>query len=152
MKKLLCIVQTLLILSCSGIDNESVTDACNGDSPVYLAANGVTIKACANSNVGDEGVIDGITYTVVDEEMLLEIIENQEDVTKLATTKVSFMSSIFFQDSSFNQAIGNWDVSINPSNKFYNSAATWCSFLIIITNSWLFVIYLQITNCKCVLI
>ena len=105
MKKLLCIVQTLLILSCSGIDNESVTDACNGDSPVYLAANGVTIKACANSNVGDEGVIDGITYTVVDEEMLLEMVENGEDITKLATTKVNFMSSIFFQNYSFKQAI-----------------------------------------------
>ena len=111
MKKLLCIVQTLLTLSCSSIDNESVTDACNGDSPVYLAANGITIMACANSNVGDEGVIDGITYTVVDEEMLLEMVENGQDITKLATTKVNFMSSIFFQNSSFNQAIGNWDVS-----------------------------------------
>ena len=93
MKKLLCIVQTLLTLSCSSIDNESVTDACNGDSLVYLAANGITIKACANSNVGDEGVIDGITYTVVDEEMLLEMVENGQDITKLATTKVNLAGS-----------------------------------------------------------
>ena len=112
MKKLLYLVLTLLILACNSDNNsDSVVNPCNGDSIVYLASNGVTIKACANSNVGDEGMIDGIKYTVVDEEMLLEMVENGEDVTKLATTKVNFMSSIFFQNSSFNQAIGNWDVS-----------------------------------------
>jgi len=34
---------------------------------VYLAENGITIKACDDANVGDTGVIDGVTYTVVDE-------------------------------------------------------------------------------------
>ncbi len=112
MKKLLYIVLTFLILACSDNDyNDNITDACNGNNSVYLATNGVTIKACENSNVGDQGVIDGITYTVVDQEMLLEMVEDGEDVTKLATTKVNFMSSIFFDNSSFNQAIGNWDVS-----------------------------------------
>jgi len=111
MKKLLYIVLTFLILACGDDDyNDNITDACNGNNAVYLATNGV-IKACENSNVGDQGVIDGITYTVVDQEMLLEMVENGEDVTKLATTKINFMSSIFFDNSSFNQAIGNWDVS-----------------------------------------
>ena len=99
MKKLLHIVLTFLILACSDNDyNDNITDACNGNNAVYLATNGVTIKACENSNVGDQGVIGGIIYTVVDQEMLLEMVENGEDVTKLATTKVNFMSSIFFDN------------------------------------------------------
>ena len=33
-------------------------------------------------NVGDTGVINGVTYTVVDEAMLREMVDNEEDVTK----------------------------------------------------------------------
>ena len=64
MKKLTYLFLTTLIVACSSDDSsgDNESNACNGDNPVYLAANGVTIKACANSNVGDEGVIDGITY------------------------------------------------------------------------------------------
>ena len=78
---------------------------------VYLAANGVTIKAYECANIGDTGVIDGVTYTVVDYDMLKEMVDNDEDVTKVATTKVTTMLSMFYQEPSFNQPIGNWDVS-----------------------------------------
>ena len=56
---------------------------------VYLADNGITIKACDDANVGDTGVINGVTYTVVDEAMLREMVDNEEDVTKVVTTKVT---------------------------------------------------------------
>ena len=36
----------------------------------YLADNGITIKACNDANIGDTGVVNGVTYTVVDEAML----------------------------------------------------------------------------------
>ena len=78
---------------------------------VYLAENGVTIKACDDANVGDTGVIDGVTYTVVDEVMLRVMVDNGEDVTRLATTKVTDMNSMFFSTFFFDQPIGNWDVS-----------------------------------------
>jgi surface protein len=85
-------------------EEQAVCDA------VYLADNGITIKACEDANVGDTGVIDGVTYTVVDEAMLREMVENEQDVTKLATTKVTDMKYMFY-DATFNQPIGNWDVS-----------------------------------------
>jgi len=34
----------------------------------------------------DTGVINGVTYTVVDEAMLREMVANEEDVTKVVTT------------------------------------------------------------------
>ena len=120
MKKLLYLFLTLLIAGCSGEDNNNDNNPndgdntlliCNGDNPVYLAENGVTIKACDFANVGDTGVIDGITYTVVDENMLRKMIMFGEDVSKLATTKVTNMSGLFNSDINFNQPIGNWDVS-----------------------------------------
>ena len=93
-------------------EEQAVCDA------VYLADNGITIKACEDANVGDTGVINGITYTVVDEAMLREMVENEQDVTKLATTKVTDMKLMFNENSTFNQPIGNWDVS-NVTNMAY---------------------------------
>ena len=90
---------------------------------VYLADNGITIKACEDANVGDTGVINGVTYTVVDEAMLREMVANEEDVTKVVTTKVTDMSELFrlVDDSpnpNFNQDISSWDVS-NVTTMFF---------------------------------
>ena len=94
---------------------------------VYLADNGITIKACEDANVGDTGVIDGVIYTVVDEAMLRAMIANEENVTRIATTKVTNMEnmlSLGFDDNgniitnNFNQPIGNWDTS-NVTNMLY---------------------------------
>jgi len=82
---------------------------------VYLADNGITIKAYECAEVGDMGVINGVTYTVVDEAMLREMVANEEDVTTVVTTKVTNMFELFFIDfntgSDFNQDISSWDVS-----------------------------------------
>ena len=90
---------------------------------VYLAENGITIKACDDANVGDTGVIDGITYTVVDEAILREMVANEEDVTTVVTTLVTDMSELFrlVDDSpnpNFNQDISSWDVS-NVTTMFF---------------------------------
>ena len=50
MKKLLYLFLTVLIVGCSGEDGGNDQDnnnqsSCNGDNPVYLDDNGVTIKA-----------------------------------------------------------------------------------------------------------
>ena len=89
---------------------------------VYLDENGVTIKACPDANVGDVGTVNGIEYTVVDIAMLDLMIENEEDVTKVCTSLISGMSSLFFQ-TNFNQDISSWDVSNvhNMSNMFYDT-------------------------------
>ena len=81
------------------------------NNPVYLDSNEITIKAKEWSEVGDTGYINGILYTVVDREMLTSMLQNGSDVTKIATTKITIMSNLFYNKTSFNQNIGNWDVS-----------------------------------------
>jgi len=86
---------------------------CDGNNPIYLDTNGVTIKACVYANVGDIGEINGVTYTVVDEAMLRAMVDNEDDgFSNIVTTKVTNMSALFSAVSnSFNQDISSWDVS-----------------------------------------
>jgi surface protein len=78
---------------------------------VYLDENGITIKACDDVIVGNVGTVNGIEYTVVDRDMLDEMIANDEDLTVVCTTRVTDMSEIFSGSDEFNQDIGSWDVS-----------------------------------------
>lgn len=80
-------------------------------SPIYLDNNGVTIKASSFAQIGDTGVINGVTYTIVDELILRTMVMNDEDVTKVCTSKVENMSQLFLNKSTFNQDIGSWDIS-----------------------------------------
>ena len=116
MKKLTYLFLAILIVACSSDDSSDN----GGNEPsncdvVYLADNGVTIKACDDANIGDTGVIDGVTYTVVDETMLRVMVANEEDVTKVVTTLITDMTALFAIDfeilSGFNQDISSWDVS-----------------------------------------
>ncbi|MDA9907282.1 BspA family leucine-rich repeat surface protein [Flavobacteriaceae bacterium] len=92
---------------------------------VYLAENGITIKACDDANLGDTGVIGGITYTVVDETILRELVANEADVTQVVTSKVTDMSYLFYNSETFNQDISSWDVSkvTNMEIMFDNTGA-----------------------------
>ena len=87
---------------------------------VYLAENGITIKACEDANIGDVGTINGIEYTVVDRAMLDEMIANDEDLTVVCTTRITDLSYMTYDTNnnepyaftqSFNQDISSWDVS-----------------------------------------
>ena len=86
-------------------------------SPVYLDENGVTIKAHDWAAVGQEGVVDGVTYKIVDRDMLFEMLKNGEDVTKVCTTKITSMRNLIIDTNNesfinnFNQNISSWDVS-----------------------------------------
>ena len=97
--------------------NEMEFTTNEGCDVVYLDDNGVTIKAYPCAQIGDVGTINGIDYTVVDRDMLDEMIANDEDLTVVCTTSVTDMSSntylsgMFSSANSFNQDISNWDVS-----------------------------------------
>jgi len=95
------------------------------NNPVYLDSNEITIKAKEWSEVGDVGYINDVLYTVVDREMLAGMLQNGSDVTKIATTKITNMSNLFYNKTFFNQNIGNWDVSnvISMYAMFWNAAS-----------------------------
>ena len=92
---------------------------------IYLDENGITIKASKEAVVGGEYELNGEKYKVVDEKMLREMVKNDEDITKVVTTRVTNMAEIFFKEDlksfsstvklpqrhSFNQDIGSWDTS-----------------------------------------
>jgi len=85
---------------------------CDVGQVVYLDANGVTIKACPDAQIGDTGSLDGITYTVVSRGQLLDYINSDyPDLNRLVTSKITDMSELFFLKDDFNQDIGNRDVS-----------------------------------------
>lgn len=78
---------------------------------IYVAENGVTIKARETAIIGDTQAIDDVEYTVVDEAMLREMVAADEDVTKVVTTRVTSLDELFSGKTSFNQDIGSWDTS-----------------------------------------
>jgi surface protein len=94
-----------------------------GLNPIYLDENGVTIKSYEWANVGSKGIINGVEYTIVDETTLREMVTNDEDVTKVVTTKVANMNSLFESKEDFNQNVGSWDTSnvVNMRRVFRNS-------------------------------
>ena len=85
----------------------------NGSSNnVYLASNGITIKASAGAVAGDTGTIDGFTFVIVDNNGLQFAINNGEELDNVCTTLVTgSLSSLFESATSFNQDISSWDVS-----------------------------------------
>ena len=95
---------------------ETGNEICN---VVYLAANGVTIKACPQANIGDIGVVNGVEYTVVDTDMFYEMVREYGlgDTTKMCTTRVERMSEMGLvidpgtDGSLWNEPIGHWDTS-----------------------------------------
>ena len=112
MNKILYILITIIILSCSA-DNENLnfSQFCSGESKVYLDDNGITIKACDNASIGETGTIDGVTYTIVDEITLRSMVDSNFDVTKVVTSRITNMRSMFKLVPNFNQNISSWDVS-----------------------------------------
>jgi len=121
MKKLVFLFAFILI-ACK----ESYTELgpCDqyADTKIYIDEFG-TITACGNSKVGDTQLINGISYKVVDEEMLRAMVANDEDVTRLATSKIRNMNALFYLKDNFNQDIGNWDTGrVNDMSSMFLGA------------------------------
>jgi len=78
---------------------------------VFLGENGVTVM-CPDGNIGDIGIMDGVEYEVVDNELLRQRFKEGRDSfeRKVCVSHVTNMDRIF-RETSFNQPIKDWDVS-----------------------------------------
>ena len=87
------------------IPKETGSQPVLGTNGFQLDANGVTIS-CDAATPGDTGVVNGVTYTAVDNNTL----GNYGYVTK-CTSYVTNMSEIFLNEITFNGDISSWDTS-----------------------------------------
>ncbi|MDG1790729.1 MAG: T9SS type A sorting domain-containing protein [Flavobacteriaceae bacterium] len=85
-------------------------DGNGSTNAVYLASNGITIKASAGAEVGSEGILNGLGYVIVDLTILNGMIAAQDDLTRVCTSLITDMNALFSY-SAFNQDISSWDVS-----------------------------------------
>ena len=91
---------------------------------IYLDSNGVTVK-CPTANVSDTAVINGKQYIVVDEQALRTRVNNGSDVSCVCTSKVTNMSLLFKDKSTFNGDISTWDTSnVVNMQKMFQSATS----------------------------
>lgn len=102
------------MLSIWGCSKESDSDSGpqQARNPVYLAENGITVKAQEWAKPGDKGMINGVEYTVVDNFSVRVIVQSGNG--NLCTTRVTDMSGLFGGDinsNTFNADIRSWDVS-----------------------------------------
>lgn len=82
--------------------------------PFKYKSNGVTIYTPCSSliDVGTKARFNGVDYTLVDINLLKQMISNNQDVSKVVTTAaVGSMRQLFQTQSSFNSDISSWDVS-----------------------------------------
>ena len=91
-------------------------------TPLYLAENGITIKASDTAVIGESYPLGGISYLVVDSTMLYKMVANDEDVTKVVTSNITNMV-LMFDHTRFNQDIGSWDLSnVTDMNGMFDRA------------------------------
>lgn len=89
---------------------------------IYLDSNGVTIKCTPKCPIGFKQIVNGVEYEVVDNFLIRKRKDEGADMTKLCTSLVTDMGSLF-RNSSFNQPISSWDVSgvLNMDFMFNNT-------------------------------
>ena len=63
------------------LNNSSSSNNVDTNTAIYLAENGIIIKAKENAINGESYALNGITYVVVDSIMLIEKIASEENIT-----------------------------------------------------------------------
>ena len=103
---------------------ENVTLAAVFGVAITLDANGKTLKAADFTKVGETYTYNGKTYTIADTAILRAAVKADKDMSLYITTKVTDMSELFDDKTTFNQDISQWDVSnVTDMNKMFSSAA-----------------------------
>ena len=102
---------------------------------LYLDENSITIKATEYAVVGESYELDSVSYLVVDNGLLYQMITDENDITKVVTSNVTYMRGMFYTltNSVFNQNISSWDVSnvtdmigvFHRANSFNQDISSW---------------------------
>lgn len=81
--------------------------------PIYLHSNGVTVIAEEFAEIGETWILNDIEYTIVDDESIRELINNNPgDMKNVVTTRVTDMNNLFHESNSHNYwDVSTWDVS-----------------------------------------
>ena len=107
----------------SGNTTSEIRTVIVDSNPVYLDANGVTVKAKDWAEVGMSGEINGYYYTIVDYDTLEDIIyfhvtgiSSTIPLEYVCTSKISEFNGLLTSPlgdtyPEFNEDIGHWDVS-----------------------------------------
>lgn len=98
------VIQGTITVINTGITSSTATSTLT--EKIYFE-NGIC--KCPNASVGDNVNIDGVVYTVVDNSTIAAQISNNN--VNLCTSKVTNMSLMFKDNTSFNSNIGFWDTS-----------------------------------------
>lgn len=113
--------------SALSIGNLPTWGTCPTRADFYLAANGVTIK-CPNASVGDTGVVNGTTYTAVENSdgviAPIDTVGDANGYDKVCTTHVTDMKELFQGNATFNEDISSWDTSSVMDTSYMFSEAT----------------------------
>lgn len=143
----------IILLGCDKSDDITVTDVVQSNnqelmpSSIYLDENGITIKAEPEAEIGSEVLFNGEKFLIASEEILRDMVNNGDDLSKVITSKVYNMGELFkgktingnisqwdvsnvdfmhsmFMDTNFNQDISAWDVSnvYHFGQMFFNSS------------------------------
>ncbi|NMM47840.1 BspA family leucine-rich repeat surface protein [Marinigracilibium pacificum] len=78
---------------------------------IQLADNGVTLYCLPIAETGKKYPYNGEMYEIVDSARLYYLAYYGHDVTKVITTNITNMNSLFKDRNFFNQDISTWDVS-----------------------------------------
>lgn len=94
-------------------------------NPIYLDENNITIKAFDWAISGDIGILNEVSYLIVDESTLIDMVSEDSDVTNICTSKITLFSQLFFDKTEFNQDISSWDTSnATATNFMFNEASS----------------------------
>ena len=98
------------------------TTSGNNATASNIAFDGGICK-CANATVGDTAVINGTTYTAVNNSTIASQIANGN--YNLCTTLATYMTELFYGNSSFNSDISFWDMSnVTNTDRMFQGASS----------------------------
>lgn len=89
----------------------AISCSSDNDSTKSETSVGIECIKCEEMEVGETFIKNGVTYTVVDDELLGKAVAEGWDMKTVCTSNVTSMRDLFRDNETFNDDISQWDVS-----------------------------------------